>query len=121
MFYLQQMYTFMNKNLLIKFSMLLNLLSLGGLPPFLGFLPKWMVIQYLSNNYMYLLLFMILMTLITLFFYLRISYTSLILSHNELNYTNIMNFNMKMNMTMLFMSFISINGLILCTILFNLY
>nr|YP_010507220.1 NADH dehydrogenase subunit 2 [Diplocheila zeelandica]QJT42742.1 NADH dehydrogenase subunit 2 [Diplocheila zealandica]UXF64371.1 NADH dehydrogenase subunit 2 [Diplocheila zeelandica] len=120
-FYLKQMYTFMNKNLLIKFSLLLNLLSLGGLPPFLGFLPKWMVIQYLSNNYMWLLFFMIMMTLITLFFYLRISYTSLILSHDELNFNILMTMNTKMNLTMLFLSFISISGLILCTILFNLY
>nr|ANJ70615.1 NADH dehydrogenase subunit 2 [Pterostichus niger] len=119
-FYLKQMYTFMNKNILIKFSLMLNLLSLGGLPPFLGFLPKWIIIQYLSNNYMYLLLFMIMMTLITLFFYLRIIYTSLILSHNEL-YFNFKNLNMKMNFLMLFLSFISINGLILCTILFNFY
>nr|QEL51231.1 NADH dehydrogenase subunit 2 [Pterostichus oblongopunctatus] len=120
-FYLQQMYTFMNKNLLIKFSLMLNLLSLGGLPPFLGFLPKWMIIQYLSSNYMYLLLFMIMMTLITLFFYLRITYTSLILSHNELNFYILMNLNMKTNILMLFLSFISINGLILYTIFFNLY
>nr|YP_009266350.1 NADH dehydrogenase subunit 2 [Abax parallelepipedus]ANJ70278.1 NADH dehydrogenase subunit 2 [Abax parallelepipedus]QEI26018.1 NADH dehydrogenase subunit 2 [Abax parallelepipedus] len=120
-FYLKQMYAFMNKNLLVKFSLMLNLLSLGGLPPFLGFLPKWIVIQYLSNNYMYLLLFMIMMTLITLFFYLRIAYSSLILSHNELNFNILMNMNLKMNSLMLFLSFISINGLILCTIFFNLY
>nr|AYR05248.1 NADH dehydrogenase subunit 2 [Harpalinae sp. 2 ACP-2013] len=119
-FYLKQMYSFMNNNLLIKFSLLMNLLSLGGLPPFLGFLPKWMVIQYLSMNYMYLLLFMIMMTLITLFFYLRISYTSLVLSHNEMNF-NILNNKINMNTKMFILSFISINGLILCTILFNLY
>nr|AYW52117.1 NADH dehydrogenase subunit 2 [Harpalinae sp. 3 ACP-2013] len=120
-FYLKQMYSFMNKSSLIKFSLLLNLLSLGGLPPFLGFFPKWMIIQYLSNNYFYLLLFMIMMTLITLFFYLRISYSSLILSHNEMNFNFLMNNNMKMNFMMLFLSFISISGLILLTILFNLY
>nr|QXG82646.1 NADH dehydrogenase subunit 2 [Orthomus sp. BMNH 1042407] len=120
-FHLKQMFLLMNKNLLIKFSLMLNLLSLGGLPPFLGFLPKWMIIQYLSYNYMYLLTFMIMMTLITLFFYLRIAYTSLILSHNELYFNISMNFNLKMNFWMLFLSFISINGLILFTILFNFY
>nr|YP_010507207.1 NADH dehydrogenase subunit 2 [Amara ovata]UXF64358.1 NADH dehydrogenase subunit 2 [Amara ovata] len=119
-FYLKQMYSFMNKNLLIKFSLLLNLLSLGGLPPFLGFFPKWMLIQYLSNNYMYLLFFMIMMTLITLFFYLRIMYTSLIMSHNELNFNILMNNNSMINISMLISLFMSINGLILCTILFNL-
>nr|ARH53727.1 NADH dehydrogenase subunit 2 [Blethisa multipunctata] len=120
-FYLKQMFSLMNKNILIKFSMLLNLLSLGGLPPFLGFLPKWMVIQYLSNKYMYLTLFMIMMTLITLFFYLRIVYSSLILSHNELNFNMLMNLNMKNELITLILCFISISGLILCTLLFNFY
>nr|QEL51244.1 NADH dehydrogenase subunit 2 [Carabus arvensis] len=120
-YYLKQMYSFMNKNLLVKFIMLMNMLSLGGLPPFLGFLPKWMIIQYLSNNFMYLTFFMIMMTLITLFFYLRIMYTSLILIHTELNFNFMMNFNMKNNFLLMFLSFISINGLILCTLLFNFY
>nr|YP_010271028.1 NADH dehydrogenase subunit 2 [Scarites subterraneus]UFR82458.1 NADH dehydrogenase subunit 2 [Scarites subterraneus]UJY97973.1 NADH dehydrogenase subunit 2 [Scarites subterraneus] len=120
-YYLKQMFLLMNKNILVKFILLLNLLSLGGLPPFLGFLPKWMIIQYLSINYMYLVLFMIMMTLITLFFYLRITYSSLILIHNELNFNSIMNFSMKNNMMTLFLSFISISSLILCTILFNFF
>nr|ALO76918.1 NADH deshydrogenase subunit 2 [Pterostichinae sp. CYR01] len=120
-FHLKQMYNFLTMSYLIKFSMLMNLLSLGGLPPFLGFLPKWLIIQYLSNNYMYLLFFMIMMTLITLFFYLRISYTSLIMSHSTMNFNFLMNLNTKMNISMMFLSFISINGLILCTILFNFY
>nr|YP_004940575.1 NADH dehydrogenase subunit 2 [Carabus mirabilissimus mirabilissimus]YP_009737799.1 NADH dehydrogenase subunit 2 [Carabus changeonleei]ACT36231.1 NADH dehydrogenase subunit 2 [Carabus mirabilissimus mirabilissimus]QHW07534.1 NADH dehydrogenase subunit 2 [Carabus changeonleei] len=120
-YYLKQIFSFMNKNLLVKFMMLMNMLSLGGLPPFLGFLPKWMIIQYLSNNYMYLTFFMIMMTLITLFFYLRITYTSLILIHNELNFNFMMNFNTKNNFFMLFLSFISVSGLILCTLIFNFY
>nr|ARH54585.1 NADH dehydrogenase subunit 2 [Pogonus iridipennis] len=120
-YHLKQMYSFMNKNLIIKFMLMMNLLSLGGLPPFLGFLPKWMIIQYLSYNYMYLTLIMIMMTLITLFFYLRIAYTSLILSHNELNFNILMNNYVKFDLFMILMSFISINGLILCTLLFNIY
>nr|YP_010472645.1 NADH dehydrogenase subunit 2 [Galerita orientalis]UVH65768.1 NADH dehydrogenase subunit 2 [Galerita orientalis] len=120
-FYLKQMYIFLNKNLLIKFSLMLNFLSLGGLPPFLGFLPKWMIIQFLSNNFMYLLTFMIMMTLITLFFYLRISYTSLIISHNELNFNIMENMKNKINLTMMILSFISINGMLMCTILFNFF
>nr|WRW10889.1 NADH dehydrogenase subunit 2 [Chlaenius naeviger] len=119
-YYLKQLYSFMNKNVLIKFMLMLNLFSLGGLPPFLGFLPKWMIIQYLSSNYMFLLLFMLMMTLITLYFYLRIAYTSLILSHSEMNFNILMNLEVKMNKTMMILSFFSINGLIICTILFNL-
>nr|ARH54106.1 NADH dehydrogenase subunit 2 [Bembidion varium] len=119
-FYLKQIYLLLNKNLLTKFILMLNLLSLGGLPPFLGFLPKWMVIQSLSYNYMYLSLFLIMFTLITLFFYIRMTYSSLILSHNELNFNYNSN-NFKMNIWIMLTSFFSINGLILCTILFNFY
>nr|ANJ70355.1 NADH dehydrogenase subunit 2 [Colymbetes fuscus] len=118
-FFLKQMYLLMSKNYIIKFSMLLNMLSLGGLPPFLGFLPKWIIIQNLSSKYMFLLLFMIMMSLITLFFYLRIAYSSIMLSHNEINYNLMLNLNMKNNMIILMLTFISINGLILYTILFN--
>nr|WNX95652.1 NADH dehydrogenase subunit 2 [Chlaenius rufifemoratus bimaculatus] len=119
-YYLKQLYSFMNNNILIKFMLMLNLLSLGGLPPFFGFLPKWMIIQYLSSEYMFLLLFMLMMTLITLYFYMRIAYTSLILSHSEMNFNILMNLEMKTNKMMMILSFFSINGLIICTILFNL-
>jgi NADH-ubiquinone oxidoreductase chain 2 len=58
-----------------------SLLSLGGLPPFLGFFPKWIVISGgLSLGNYFLVLFLVLISLFTLFYYLRISYAGLILS-----------------------------------------
>nr|YP_010414133.1 NADH dehydrogenase subunit 2 [Notiophilus quadripunctatus]URQ84675.1 NADH deshydrogenase subunit 2 [Notiophilus quadripunctatus] len=120
-FYLKQMFSFMNKMSMIKFGLMLNLLSLGGLPPFLGFLPKWLVIQSLSSEFIYLIFFMIMMTLITLFFYLRIAYTSLILIHNENNFNINSKIKIKNNFILMFLSFISINGLILFTLIFNFY
>uniref|UniRef100_UPI003001AD21 NADH dehydrogenase subunit 2 n=1 Tax=Etisus laevimanus TaxID=1606861 RepID=UPI003001AD21 len=54
-------------------SIPLSLLSLGGLPPFTGFIPKWMMIQIMLMNNMFLpLLFLLSSALITLYFYLRI-------------------------------------------------
>nr|QGX06388.1 NADH dehydrogenase subunit 2 [Microperla geei] len=68
----------------IKFSLFLTLLSLGGLPPFLGFLPKWIVIQSLASNGMTLLVItMTVMTLITLFYYLRTAFSVFLLSYSE--------------------------------------
>nr|ASN65950.1 NADH dehydrogenase subunit 2 [Odontocheila batesii] len=118
-FYLSQMFILMNKNILIKFSMLLNFLSLGGLPPFLGFLPKWMIIQQLSNNYSLMILIMILATLITLFFYMRIAYTSIMINHNQMNF-EMKNYNL-MPIMIIFLTFISLTGLTICTLMFNLY
>nr|AHF21587.1 NADH dehydrogenase subunit 2 [Allothyrus sp. LamingtonNP-QMS95173] len=63
----------MNSSFLTKFSLLISLLSLGGLPPLLGFFPKLMVIYYM-NMYPTMLFPLILSSLINLYFYLRILY-----------------------------------------------
>nr|YP_006883536.1 NADH dehydrogenase subunit 2 [Alvinocaris chelys]AFO37820.1 NADH dehydrogenase subunit 2 [Alvinocaris chelys] len=64
-----------------KMITLISFLSLGGLPPFLGFIPKWLIIQELSNNKAFLWLFVLLASaLLTLFFYLRITLSTLTLS-----------------------------------------
>nr|ARH54969.1 NADH dehydrogenase subunit 2 [Cybister lateralimarginalis] len=120
-FLLKQMYMIMKTNFLIKYFTLINLLSLGGLPPFLGFLPKWMIIQNLSKSYYPLLMFMLLMSLITLYFYLRISYSSMMLNHKSLNFMMILNKNYFNKISISILTFISMNGLILYTILFNFY
>nr|QRV62489.1 NADH dehydrogenase subunit 2 [Hydroporus melanarius] len=120
-FMLNQLFMMMNNFYIIKYFMLMNLLSLGGLPPFLGFLPKWIIIQNLSLNNFLLITFMIMMTLITLFFYLRISYSSLMINNNELNFLMIMNKNNYNNLLINLLSFITINGMILYTIFINFY
>nr|WBV74584.1 NADH dehydrogenase subunit 2 [Cordax unidentatus] len=55
-----------------KLSMCLSVLSMGGLPPFLGFFPKWMVISGLMQlGETPLVLFMVLMAVVTLYYYFR--------------------------------------------------
>nr|YP_009700626.1 NADH dehydrogenase subunit 2 [Xenopus muelleri]QEQ13723.1 NADH dehydrogenase subunit 2 [Xenopus muelleri] len=54
---------------------LLTLLSLGGLPPLSGFVPKWFILQELtSQNTTILATIMALSALLSLFFYLRLTY-----------------------------------------------
>nr|AAP72085.1 NADH dehydrogenase subunit II [Craugastor mimus] len=69
---------------------LLTLLSLGGLPPLTGFLPKWMITQEMIKQHLTLLAyFMLLSTLLSLFFYLRLSYVmSLTLAPNPSHSTS---------------------------------
>nr|AAP94401.1 NADH dehydrogenase subunit II [Anolis cybotes]ABV24357.1 NADH dehydrogenase subunit 2 [Anolis cybotes] len=57
--------------------MMLALLSLGGLPPLTGFIPKWLILEQLTTqNLTTLALFMTMAALLSLFFYLRLAYTT---------------------------------------------
>nr|AAY86094.1 NADH dehydrogenase subunit 2 [Plethodon hoffmani] len=70
------------------FSMMtIILMSLGGLPPMSGFIPKWMILEELvKQNMISLTMLAIISTLLSLFFYLRLSYvTSLTTSPSPLN------------------------------------
>nr|QGT77244.1 NADH dehydrogenase subunit 2 [Longpotamon parvum] len=73
-FTLSNLMKFNKKNTMMILLIPLNLLSLGGLPPFAGFIPKWMLIQLLINNKLFLtLIFLLSSALVTLYFYLRIT------------------------------------------------
>nr|YP_010586498.1 NADH dehydrogenase subunit 2 [Pseudopotamorites peniculus]UZZ44299.1 NADH dehydrogenase subunit 2 [Pseudopotamorites peniculus] len=79
---LNQIYS--NKSNISSYFIMFNLLSLSGLPPFLGFLPKWMVINLMINNNLMLVTFvLIMMSLINMYFYIRITYTYFMLNFYE--------------------------------------
>nr|QTC09875.1 NADH dehydrogenase subunit 2 [Calocitta formosa]QTC09876.1 NADH dehydrogenase subunit 2 [Calocitta formosa] len=60
-------------------TLLLVLLSLAGLPPLTGFLPKWLIIQELTKQDMTPAAMIIsLLSLLGLFFYLRLAYCTTI-------------------------------------------
>nr|UBI43988.1 NADH dehydrogenase subunit 2 [Eysarcoris ventralis] len=62
----------LNMNSTEKINMFMMMMSMGGLPPFIGFLPKWITIQSLINTKDILLIFiMVMFSLITLMYYLR--------------------------------------------------
>ncbi len=61
-------------------SIIILLISLGGLPPFLGFAPKWFVITNLINrNYISVRILLVIRSLVTLFFYLRIIFPAILI------------------------------------------
>nr|ATF28552.1 NADH dehydrogenase subunit 2 [Aphrophora alni] len=80
-----------------KYFILLMMFSLGGLPPLLGFLPKWMMIQSMifSSNY-FVGLIMILTSLLTLFYYMRILIKMILLNSIEMKWMKFMFFNFKL-------------------------
>nr|AER58876.1 NADH dehydrogenase subunit 2 [Synallaxis subpudica] len=69
-------------------TLMLALLSLAGLPPLTGFLPKWLIIQELTKQEMTPTATIIaLLSLLGLFFYLRLAYCATItLPPNSSNY-----------------------------------
>nr|YP_009500779.1 NADH dehydrogenase subunit 2 [Popillia japonica]AXA13791.1 NADH dehydrogenase subunit 2 [Popillia japonica] len=116
-FHINQLYISMNYHILLKLFFALNFMSLGGLPPFLGFFPKWLTIQTLIQSNMYSIAFiMILMTLMTLFFYLRITFSILLLSKAVLTFYTQPKINT--NYIMAF-NFITLLSLIFVTLMFN--
>nr|AKI26748.1 NADH dehydrogenase subunit 2 [Pteronotropis hubbsi] len=65
-----------SKNPLLTTTAILVLLSLGGLPPLTGFMPKWFILQELTKQSLPLTAtIMALAALISLYFYLRLCYT----------------------------------------------
>nr|QNU07851.1 NADH dehydrogenase subunit 2 [Lethe verma] len=116
-FFINQMFNF-NINFSIKFSIMINFLSLGGLPPFLGFFPKWLIINFLIFNKLYIIsFFFIFMSLILLIFYIRIIYSSFMFFSFKFKWFKIFLKNNFFNLIN-FCSFISLLGMIFSTLVF---
>nr|YP_010481461.1 NADH dehydrogenase subunit 2 [Apatura iris]QVX31417.1 NADH dehydrogenase subunit 2 [Apatura iris] len=116
-FYMNQLFNF-NLNFSIKISIMINFLSLGGLPPFLGFFPKWLIINYLMINNLFIMTFIFVLTsLIMLFIYIRIIYSSLMFFSIKLKWFKTF---IKNNYLIIinFFSFISLLGMIISTFFF---
>nr|UPL65247.1 NADH dehydrogenase subunit 2 [Physopelta sp.] len=73
-----------NPSLMDKMNMSMSLMSLGGLPPFIGFLPKWMVIQSMMYSNMMCIMIMSMMSLIILFYYMSMI-SSIMLNYSSMN------------------------------------
>nr|ACD12905.1 NADH dehydrogenase subunit 2 [Charadrius semipalmatus] len=73
------MMTSWTKTPMLNATLMLTLLSLAGLPPLTGFLPKWLIIHELTKQEMTTAATIITMlSLLGLFFYLRLAYYSTI-------------------------------------------
>lgn len=77
-------YSHLTFNKINSYFILTNLLSLGGLPPFLGFIPKWISITWLVLHTPFISIILISSALINLSFYLRLTYKILLI---KLNFT----------------------------------
>nr|ARA95317.1 NADH dehydrogenase subunit 2 [Desmognathus conanti] len=94
------------KNLSLTSTMIIILMSLGGLPPLSGFMPKWLILEEIIKQNIPLATMAVMSTLLSLFFYLRLSYmTSLTTPPTTMNSKLMWRLKMKLNMsTMIIMS-----------------
>nr|QNH81249.1 NADH dehydrogenase subunit 2 [Platyrinchus leucoryphus] len=85
---LSTMMTTWSKYPSLSATLMLTLLSLAGLPPLTGFLPKWLIIQELTKQELTTTATIIaLLSLLGLFFYLRLAYCATItLPPNSTNF-----------------------------------
>nr|YP_009349870.1 NADH dehydrogenase subunit 2 [Pseudorhynchus crassiceps]AQM40031.1 NADH dehydrogenase subunit 2 [Pseudorhynchus crassiceps] len=118
-YHMNQNYILMSKTPLIKFFLFSSLLSLGGLPPFLGFLPKWIIIQAMSDSMNFLpIIIMVTMTLITLLFYLRVTFSALLLAHIETSWNKTFKLEYKLFLKLILLTATSLLGLTLTTLFY---
>nr|YP_009538221.1 NADH dehydrogenase subunit 2 [Prodotiscus insignis]AYN73722.1 NADH dehydrogenase subunit 2 [Prodotiscus insignis] len=77
------------KTPMLNGTLMLTIMSLAGLPPLTGFLPKWLIIQELTKQEMSTAALIIsLLSLLSLFFYLRLTYySSITLPPHPANHT----------------------------------
>nr|UBU96216.1 NADH dehydrogenase subunit 2 [Epicauta hirticornis] len=114
---ISQIPSILNSNKMVKLTLMINFMSLGGLPPLLGFLPKWLTINWMiTHNLTLMALVLIITTLIMLYVYIRILTSSLLVTHSENN-----KINFKMNKFVSFsFNFLAITSLTSCTLIFSL-
>lgn len=111
--YLSEIYNLKINNIFIKLFFFSNFLSLGGLPPFLGFFPKILIIIKINNSLIIFLL--VTFTLLLLFIYFRIILVIFLLNSIKIN--NLID-NFKKKKINKLIKFSLLNNLILLIIFF---
>nr|WAX39168.1 NADH dehydrogenase subunit 2 [Anaplecta sp. 5 ZQW-2020]WAX39181.1 NADH dehydrogenase subunit 2 [Anaplecta sp. 5 ZQW-2020] len=72
---------------MMKILMMSTMLSLGGLPPLIGFMPKWLIIMSMIENHMLMMLMLMVITsLATLYYYIRLLYSTLMIQDPKMKW-----------------------------------
>nr|AWV83367.1 NADH dehydrogenase subunit 2 [Tanna japonensis] len=110
--YLNQFFLISMNYMKLIFVMVI-FLSMGGMPPFMGFFPKMILVYCLILNKMYFICFILLISaLLIMFFYLRVVFTGLMMYTISIKYTSI-----TLNWMFYFFSIISLFGLLIMLML----
>nr|YP_009738167.1 NADH dehydrogenase subunit 2 [Hippodamia variegata]QIB71477.1 NADH dehydrogenase subunit 2 [Hippodamia variegata] len=116
-FLIIELFKLINFNKYIKMFFFFNFMSLGGIPPFLGFFPKWIILNSLmENNMLVLSILMIFLTLIFLYTYMRLFIQSSIMKMSNKKIFKTPEFSL-----IYMINWMNMIGLIMFTIIFNMY
>nr|AWV84368.1 NADH dehydrogenase subunit 2 [Mendozana platypleura] len=86
--YLNQFFLICN-NFYSWLVMMVLFMSMGGLPPFLGFIPSMiMVYSFVNEEFYTMCILLLLSALVVLFFYLRVVFTGLMINSLSLKFIN---------------------------------
>uniref|UniRef100_UPI003001ED22 NADH dehydrogenase subunit 2 n=1 Tax=Phyllothelys werneri TaxID=1661847 RepID=UPI003001ED22 len=119
--YITQTFSAINKKI-IKITLFISMLSLGGLPPFLGFFPKWIMIQFMTQNLMiFTSMILIMSSLLTLFYYLRIMYTTLVITNSEILWNMVISLQHNSSKTIMFSLYTLLFGMLICSLILFMY
>nr|ASY98470.1 NADH dehydrogenase subunit 2 [Tarachomantis alaotrana] len=120
--YISQTFNSMNNKKIVKFTLFIAMLSLGGLPPFLGFFPKWIAIQFMAQNLMiFTSTILISSSLLTLFYYMRMIYTTLMITNSEIMWAIMIYPKYMHSKTIMFSLSILLFGMLSCTLILWMY
>nr|ASY97885.1 NADH dehydrogenase subunit 2 [Statilia maculata] len=120
--YISQTFNSLNNKKIVKFTLFIALLSLGGLPPFLGFFPKWVAIQFMAQNTMiFTSMVLIMSSLLTLYYYMRIMYTTLMITNSEIAWTISIYPKYSYSKTIMFSLSIMTLGMLVSTLILSMY
>nr|ASM41865.1 NADH dehydrogenase subunit 2 [Scaphoideus nigrivalveus] len=80
-------------NNLLKINLWMNMLSMGGFPPLIGFMGKLLIIQFMLNNKEMIMTMILLTTsMLVTAFYTRMAFTSMISFSTLKKWDNLMNY-----------------------------
>nr|QOL00764.1 NADH dehydrogenase subunit 2 [Xya japonica] len=101
-----------------KVSIFLMFFSFLGMPPLLGFIPKWFVIQSALFSFsLPIMIFMLMMSALTLYFYLRLMFSALLLTYPEVKPNLTYYYNPTMNSILNASMMINMIGIFITSIL----
>nr|YP_010693801.1 NADH dehydrogenase subunit 2 [Photinus signaticollis]WCD24468.1 NADH dehydrogenase subunit 2 [Photinus signaticollis] len=119
-FFISQLSSLWSMNLTMKLFFSFSMMSLAGIPPFIGFIPKWLTIQSLiAENFFIISLIMIMFTLIMIYVYMTMIMSTLLFNFSANNWKiSISQF--KFNWPMSMFNFIMLSSFMFITLSFNL-